>query len=213
MADVPEQTVDVVALTKLKHGALRDAVLKFGSQSALGKELGVTPQTIGKWCNFKDYPREGSTYDNQTFEDIEIALYHATGQLVDDLWPAALKAAIDGRLIPQQIERRATLQADALLEYAAHTQERLTYKSDTPLQLAENEELRNDISNAMDTLTDREREILTLRFGLADGHPCTLEEIGRIFKTTKERIRQIEAKAIRKLQGPSRSQQLVSHLD
>ena len=58
------------------------------------------------------------------------------------------------------------------------------------------------------TLTYREREIIRLRYGLGDGYTYTLEEVGRIFKVTRERVRQIEAKAVRKLQHPVRSKQL-----
>ena len=63
------------------------------------------------------------------------------------------------------------------------------------------------------TLSYREREIIKLRYGLGDGYSYTLEEVGHIFKVTRERIRQIEAKAVRKLQQPSRSQELVGFLD
>ncbi len=63
------------------------------------------------------------------------------------------------------------------------------------------------------TLTYREREIIRLRYGLGDGYTYTLEEVGRIFKVTRERVRQIEAKAVRKLQHPVRSQQLEGFLE
>ena len=75
------------------------------------------------------------------------------------------------------------------------------------------EMLRDKIHSVLDTLTYREREIIKLRYGLGDGYSYTLEEVGHIFKVTRERIRQIEAKAVRKLQQPSRSQELVGFLD
>ena len=59
----------------------------------------------------------------------------------------------------------------------------------------------------------REREIIRLRYGLGDGYTYTLEEVGRIFKVTRERVRQIEAKAVRKLQHPVRSQQLAGFVE
>jgi len=62
-------------------------------------------------------------------------------------------------------------------------------------------------------LTDREKKILDLRFGIADGSPRTLEEVGNIFKVTRERVRQIEAKALRKLRHPTRSRRLRTFLD
>ncbi len=73
--------------------------------------------------------------------------------------------------------------------------------------------LRNRISRVLKTLSYREREIIKLRYGLGDGYSYTLEEVGHIFKVTRERIRQIEAKAVRKLQQPCRSQDLVGFLD
>ena len=73
--------------------------------------------------------------------------------------------------------------------------------------------LRSRIAKVLKTLSYREREIIKLRYGLGDGYSYTLEEVGHIFKVTRERIRQIEAKAVRKLQQPSRSQELVGFLD
>ena len=65
----------------------------------------------------------------------------------------------------------------------------------------------------METLNYREREILRLRYGLADGYSYTLEEVGKIFSVTRERVRQIESKAVRKLQQPYRARTLASFLD
>ncbi|MEQ8617972.1 MAG: sigma-70 family RNA polymerase sigma factor [Lacipirellulaceae bacterium] len=75
------------------------------------------------------------------------------------------------------------------------------------------EMLRTRITSVLKTLSYREREIIKLRYGLGDGYSYTLEEVGHIFKVTRERIRQIEAKAVRKLQQPSRSQELSGFLD
>jgi RNA polymerase primary sigma factor len=72
--------------------------------------------------------------------------------------------------------------------------------------------LKEEICSVLSTLTDRERNILILRFGLEDGSPKTLEEVGSTFKVTRERIRQIEAKALRKLRHPTRSRRLKSFL-
>lgn len=79
---------------------------------------------------------------------------------------------------------------------------------DNPVQNANNAILRKQIEGILKTLTYREREIIRLRYGLGDGYTYTLEEVGRIFKVTRERVRQIEAKAVRKLQNPVRSQQI-----
>ena len=72
--------------------------------------------------------------------------------------------------------------------------------------------LRDDLENVMDSLTEREKVVLKLRFGLEDGHPRTLEEVGRVFAVTRERIRQIEAKALRKLKHPTRAKKLREYL-
>lgn len=73
--------------------------------------------------------------------------------------------------------------------------------------------LHEQLMEVLDTLTEREQKVLKLRFGLNDGRPRTLEEVGREFSVTRERIRQIEAKALRKLRHPSRSKKLKDYLD
>ncbi len=73
--------------------------------------------------------------------------------------------------------------------------------------------LREKIGDVLETLTTREQEVLTLRFGLADGYPRTLEEVGRQFNVTRERIRQIEAKALRKMRHPTRIRKLEGFLE
>jgi len=83
----------------------------------------------------------------------------------------------------------------------------------SPLRAASQCMLREKIENLLKTLTFREREIIRLRYGLGDGYTYTLEEVGRIFKVTRERVRQIEAKAVRKLQHPVRSKQLEGFLE
>jgi RNA polymerase primary sigma factor len=85
--------------------------------------------------------------------------------------------------------------------------------SQSPLTTAAQSMLRDRIENLLKTLTYREREIIRLRYGLGDGYTYTLEEVGRIFKVTRERVRQIEAKAVRKLQHPVRSKQLEGFLE
>ena len=85
--------------------------------------------------------------------------------------------------------------------------------TESPVNSATQEMLKDKIDIVLKTLTYREREIIKLRYGLGDGYTYTLEEVGRIFKVTRERVRQIEAKAVRKLQHPVRSKQLKGFLD
>ncbi len=81
-------------------------------------------------------------------------------------------------------------------------------RADDPVDSATSEMLKDKIEQVLKTLTYREREIIKLRYGIGDGYTYTLEEVGRIFKVTRERVRQVEAKAIRKLQHPVRSRKL-----
>jgi RNA polymerase primary sigma factor len=83
----------------------------------------------------------------------------------------------------------------------------------SPAEHAAYEMLREQLENVLETLTDREENVLRLRFGLEDGKNRTLEEVGRVFCVTRERIRQIEAKALRKLRHPSRSNKLRDFFD
>jgi RNA polymerase primary sigma factor len=84
---------------------------------------------------------------------------------------------------------------------------------DSPVASATQEMLKERIDSILKTLSYREREIIKLRYGIGDGYTYTLEEVGRIFKVTRERVRQVEAKAIRKLQHPVRSRKLEGFLD
>jgi RNA polymerase primary sigma factor len=85
--------------------------------------------------------------------------------------------------------------------------------AENPAIGAAQEMLRGRIAKVLKSLSYREREIIKLRYGLGDGYSYTLEEVGHIFKVTRERIRQIEAKAVRKLQQPTRSGELAGFLD
>jgi len=85
--------------------------------------------------------------------------------------------------------------------------------AENPANISSNELLKEKITEVLDTLTDREREIICLRYGIGDGYTYTLEEVGRRFNVTRERVRQIEAKAIKKLQHPIRARKLEGFID
>jgi RNA polymerase primary sigma factor len=85
--------------------------------------------------------------------------------------------------------------------------------AESPVNAATYEMLKDKLEKVLETLTFREREIIKLRYGIGDGYTYTLEEVGRIFKVTRERVRQIEAKAVRKLQHPVRSRLLEGFLE
>ena len=83
----------------------------------------------------------------------------------------------------------------------------------SPVDAASNQVLREQLEKVLSTLSERERDVLKLRFGLVDGYNRTLEEVGQIFEVTRERIRQIEAKALKKLRHPARSKRLRDYLE
>jgi RNA polymerase primary sigma factor len=85
--------------------------------------------------------------------------------------------------------------------------------AENPYDMTSYSLLREKIIDVLDTLTERERRVLSLRFGLVDGYSRTLEEVGKQFKVTRERIRQIEAKALRKMRHPTRIRQLHGFFD
>ena len=87
------------------------------------------------------------------------------------------------------------------------------HREDDPLYDINQQLLKDRLADVLQGLNHREREILRLRYGLTDGYAYTLEEVGKIFSVTRERVRQIEAKAVRKLQQPYRSRALLGFLD
>ena len=87
------------------------------------------------------------------------------------------------------------------------------HREDDPLLGLNNESLKARIAEVLEALEYREREIIRLRFGLADGYSYTLEEVGKIFSVTRERVRQIETKAVRSLQHPIRAKKLLSFMN
>jgi RNA polymerase primary sigma factor len=87
------------------------------------------------------------------------------------------------------------------------------HRDDDPLYAMSQQSLKQRIADVLEDLNYREREILRLRYGLVDGYTYTLEEVGQIFSVTRERVRQIEAKAVRKLQHPARAQALAGFVD
>ena len=85
--------------------------------------------------------------------------------------------------------------------------------AENPTDMASYALLKDRLGDVLTSLTERERKVLELRFGLADGYSRTLEEVGKQFKVTRERIRQIEAKALRKMRHPTRIRQLSGFLE
>jgi RNA polymerase primary sigma factor len=132
-------------------------------------------------------------------------------------WPFASSVAIAAEKVqeiikvtqaPMSLETPIGEEGDSHLGDFIEDQDALT-----PAEAASHQLLKEQLMDVLATLTPRESRVLELRFGLEDGRSRTLEEVGREFHVTRERIRQIEAKALRKLRHPSRSKKLKGYLE
>lgn len=119
-----------------------------------------------------------------------------------------IRQVLDASRHPVSLEAPVGLEGDAFLGDFIEDE-----NVPAPLELAAHELLRRQVADSLDRLSERERRIVSLRFGLNDGRYRTLEEVGREFGITRERIRQIEAKALRKLRHPKHSTRLRGYLD
>jgi RNA polymerase primary sigma factor len=144
---------------------------------------------------------------------------------------AIARAQIEGSALPVEVRRRLVRGAAKVNRILRAAEEPMSLESPVgsedssqlgdfiededalePMDAAAREMLRESVKNALAVLSDRERQVLELRFGLADGKDHTLEEVGQYFNVTRERIRQIESKALRKLRHPTRSRHLRDYL-
>ena len=125
-----------------------------------------------------------------------------------DMEPARVRELLQLSQEPVSLETPVGEEEDAHLEDFIQDEE-----AGVPVDEAGRQLLRQELMNVLKSLTPREERVLTLRFGLEDGQPRTLEELGREFNVTRERIRQIEAKALRKLRHPSRAKRLKDYLE
>jgi len=202
----------ITLTARLKHAALFAAAKRLGSQAELARRLGVKAQEVCSWINLRRCPRwEASQYTGCTVHNFNEAksrhladeLLKLTGQTMEELFPAELRGATDFLAASKTIEMTKEIDTKMLM---APGQERFLLPH--PEESAISHELKDAVADILRTLTYREREIIKLRYGLGDGYSYTLEEVGHIFKVTRERIRAIEAKALRKLQDPERSERL-----
>ena len=202
-----EKGFGITVKAQLKHADLYAAAKKMGGQSALARHLGISVHTICTWCNLSVPRTAGDIAVNSTFADpkrradIEQKLFDLTGKTLDELFPPALAASSGFRQMSKSSETTRRFEVRELTNRAA-TLRRLPAPTDNALMALD---MRSAIQKILKTLSYREREIIKLRYGLGDGLTYTMEEVGYIFKVTRERVRQIEAKALRKLQQPDRA--------
>ena len=125
-----------------------------------------------------------------------------------DMEPARVRELLQLAQDPISLETPVGEEEDAHLEDFIQDEE-----AGVPVDEAGRQLLRRELMNVLKSLTPREERVIALRFGLEDGRSRTLEELGREFNVTRERVRQIEAKALRKLRHPSRAKRLRDYLD
>lgn len=217
-----EKSFGITLTSKLKHAALYVAAKKCGSQSALAEKLEVRQTQIGDWINLKNVPPfmkamagevlPSHFWPKKRIKKIEKTLFDLTGQTLQELFPLELCA---NKAFLEAAKEMEQTKCFDILRLASSSDKMLLLPS-AATEAAGNDLLgyrRSQIAKVLKTLSYREQEIIKLRYGLRDGYSYTLEEVGHIFKATRERIRQIEAKAIRKLQQPSRRQKLMECLE
>lgn len=200
----------ITAVTKLKHADIWAAAKAVGGLAALARHLELEYSQVVAWASMKHCPAI-RRWPKEKLDSVNRKLLALIGKTIDELFPDWLRQNGEFLRSNKTIERTKSIEDLALTNYAEHTGNRLV--SACPSSAAEAAELSNGVSEILKTLSYREREIIRLRYGLSDGFNYTLEEVGHIFRVTRENIRRIEAKAIRKLQAPHRKNLLAAHLD
>lgn len=205
--------MELTAITKLRHAALWELSKRLGSHQAVCDQLHTSLSTYCGWCSLKKaFPeRPGCNWSTERWNFAKDTLESLTGQTIEQLWPEALRKAIALRTFVEQLEQVIEVPEDVLLEYSRQSAERMALPS--PEDVASRHEMREKLLKALKTLTHREREIVKLRYGLGDGYSHTLEEVAHVFKVTKNRIGQIEATALRKLQNSARAKSIIGLVD
>ena len=192
------------------HARLLRLVREYGGAVALAKELGITDGTLRNWLNLKSSPVKARAHGQKWIHARSKKALAKLCQLckchAKDLFPDWIEDAFK---VSKVVEFNTEVGATSLQDLREHPQSLLP----SPETFAINSELGDRIDDVLKTLTYREREIVKLRYGLGDGRPYTLEECSRIFKLTRERTRQIEAKALRKLGHPIRKKMLQGFVE
>lgn len=204
------ETFEVTIVAKPKHTLLYELAKQLGGIRRLAAEVGVSAHTMSSWVNLRSMPRYGGRasgpWTQQRLDAVLLKLVQMTRQPIEAIFPGFVRKRLED--IPREVEFTREISTVSLA--SEHDRAALL---PSPEQAAENDELRARFGQLLKTLSYREREIIKLRYGLDDGYGYTLEEVGHIFKVTRERIRSIEAAAIRKLQQSSRADELTDFID
>ncbi len=167
---------------------------RYSNVSQFCREHDLAPTKVGEFCNLKESPLRKGKKKGLGWREYALKIADALGVLPDELWPEHMQ-----ELKLEVNTGFTTVTTDRVQELLGST-----HKTD-PLLAYQKEETENVVAHALKFLTEREQTVLSLRFGLGGKPPQTLAETGEAIGTSQERVRQIEAKALRKLRHPNRS--------
>lgn len=202
--------VNVRVTVKAKNLYLAKFIEKHGSSVNTARLLGISLNTLSSWLNFRTSPVRGTGgrlrpgKHSERIAKIILTICEEVGCKATDLFPDLTKQQME--VLAKKREYDSSIGAESLENH--RDSPRLSYEQNVD-EFVDNADAAEAIDKQLKTLSFREREILKLRYGLSDGFTYTLDEVSHIFRVGRERIRQVEAKALRKLQQPSRSDQLV----
>lgn len=198
--------LEVRVKSKAQNAILARFADECGGVREAAKLIGVGHFTYSKWLNLHYSPVRPGRRLSAKETKVLLRLAELTGRKLSDIFPFTQEQL---SVLAKPRIREHILTTEQLT--SAVENKHLSYEPDQ--SRLDTQELRERLSTVISKLPARQQQILRLRYGLGDGFPYTLEETAAIFKLTKERIRQIEMKALRLLQLPSNSAQLVGFLD
>jgi RNA polymerase sigma factor (sigma-70 family) len=210
-----DQPIELTAITRLRHATLWELAKRLGSQANAAEQCFVTTPVFNTWVTLKaafpvESQRRGWWQNKDKWTQTKDALESLTGQTIEQLWPEPLLNVIKTHQLITTVEQVIEVPEKALLAYAEETADR--FRLPSPVVYAVQDELRGAIRDAMKILSPKEQKVLTLRYGL-DGEPAhTLEETGVIVGVTRERVRQLEARARRRMENPMVANKLAGYL-
>lgn len=192
--------------TRVKHGVLYELTEKMGGSRAVAEALGIPVKTFWMWLSLRVHPSDKKI--EKHWAAIERLCLEHLGRLVEveDIWPAGLRSVLSARMIPRKVVKYLEPEVLSL----SGISDRLL---PAVMPEAGENEMAAKMAEVLESLPPKEKRVLVMRFGIEDGRERTLEEIGKSFNVTRERIRRIESSALRKLRHPSRAKKLRPFVD
>lgn len=188
---------------KLKNGILWEAAKRLGSAAALARHLEISPSIMGQWLHFNHCPDFENPNHKERYADIELKLMELTGCSLEEIFPPEIRnKAFQQR--QKRISAIVEMPIHQLIQVGAAPQ-----LPPAPDELLFNEDRKAIINHVLGELDPRQRQVVQMRFGLGPyRQEHILEDVARELNVSKNRVMQIEQKALNKLRHPSRSRQL-----